>query len=159
MTTIAYDGVCVAADSRRCAGWEIVDDNATKVVVRHGRIYAQSGLGGMLDPLVEWHHSGADPKCVPSSSGSDGWGLLVVEIVDGRPVATYRCNEAPWPVAVPPPWSQGSGGNYATGAMCAGRTAAEAVAIAARRDIATGGRITEINIAEALGLEHRQAAE
>jgi hypothetical protein len=167
MTTIATDGKTIAADGQNTSGWEIVDLQYEKIRAVNGSVYATSGDAGMLDPLIAWSEAGAAAKDVPQKYG-DGWSFLVISR-EGRKLYTSGC---PYPTPVPKEFTLGSGGDYARGAMRAGKSPAEAVAIAIELDAASGGTIRVIDIAEVLGTTpvvvtlgfglgfgHREAAE
>jgi len=147
MTTIATDGITIAADGRRTDGHQIISDHVIKVVVRDGRIYAGTGASAMRDVLIAWHMAGADPALVPKLPEECACDLIVI---DAKGLAHYP-NAFPYPQMWPYPATFGSGSSYAMGALGAGRSPLEAVQIAARLDVYTGGVITVIDIATALG--------
>lgn len=149
MTTIATDGVTIAADSLSTMGHELSRHPATKIKVRDGRVYAYSGLTGMFDAIIEWHRTGANPKEVPPKNPQDTWTLLVC---DGKTVQLYH-SEAPYPVQLRPPIAIGGGAEFATGAMDAGATPAQAVELAIARVTHSGPPVQVVNIREALGLD------
>ena len=70
--------------------------------------------------------------------------MIVVDHDAAVWVVSYLC---PYPCRDNPPCAWGTGADYATGAMLAGKTAMEAVAIAAQRDIYTGGGVQFIDLA------------
>lgn len=150
MTTIAYDGTTIAADGLMLSGTERVATRIKKIRVSGGRIYALSGLAAMLEPLIKWHAEGADPGTVPKATGDNSWSMIVLE--HGKPLTLFTSG-----CQYPDEYSEGyffaigSGQDYALGAMHAGKSAREAVEIAAKIDTSTGGEIMEINIAETFG--------
>lgn len=146
MTTIATDGKTIAADGQIVASGERLFLDAKKIVVKHGRIYALAGVAAMLEPLIEWHNDGADPSCMPSAK-DNAWYLLVID--RDRSVGYYT-NECAYPTMMQYPTALGSGERFAMGAMLAGKSPREAVEIACKVDVNSGGTITEIDIALAL---------
>lgn len=142
MTVIATDGHSVAADSLMCYGTERAAQPAEKIIRRDGRIFAVSGIG-IPHVLIEWFQSGADPEKAPKLGNDGFWGLLVVE-ADGR--MSYLTSTMPYSQPAAPPFVLGSGGEYALGAMHAGATPAEAVAISCKLDVHCGGDIVVMYI-------------
>lgn len=157
MTTIAIKDGIIAADSLTTFGNERGLRPTKKIAVGKKAVYAVSGVGGMLDVLVDWHEAGADPRNMPVVGSGERWTLLVAR----RHCSPCLFNsEAPYPQWVDTPFAMGSGGDYALGAMDHGASAEEAVAIACVRDTASGLPIQSVNIAEALGVSPvREAAE
>lgn len=151
MTTIATDGVTIAADGRSTRGWEIVGRRERKIIVRGGLVFALGGCRGMMEPLISWWiDENSDPKKVPPcGDGEEGWCLLVMS-KDG---ASFMTNKVPYPDAIDVPFATGNGREYARGAMMAGADPRRAVEIACECDAASGGEIQVVNIAEALGLQ------
>jgi hypothetical protein len=158
MTTIAVDSKgFVAADGLITWGDDIVCRTADKLRVRHGRIYGLTGTGPLFEPLIKWHaEQEADPDKLPKVSGDNGWMLIIIE----RPglVSKYS-HTCPYVEAFEPPIAFGAGLDLAKGAMLFGASAEEAVELVAANTGHTGGRITVLNIAEALGLQRLEAAE
>jgi hypothetical protein len=140
MTTIACDGKTVAADDRLVndRGRICVYPEPKLRIVPEPRGDLIVGVSGtMVDALFEWWFDGADPSKKPAT---DGWALVVF-----RPTF-LECytHECPYPQRDGYPAAVGSGAGLALGAMLAGKTAREAVEIAAMRDVYTGGIITEL---------------
>lgn len=141
MTTIAWDGKTVAADSRASAG-NMIDAHAIVKLIRSGdTIYGKLGLNALGDPLIEWYESGANPKDIPSVKEGDAT-LLVFR--DGKCVA-YNTNQ-PYPEEQKSPNAWGTGGWLALAALCANASPEEAVNIAAKFDSATGGAVQVIDL-------------
>lgn len=147
MTTIATDGKTIAADGLACMGDEPIQRDAVKIVVNGGRLYALAGTQALFPALIEWHHAGAKPADAPAKTDGLRWSLLVA---DGPQSVVGYADHCPYADRVTFPFAFGSGQDFATGAMEAGATPAEAVAIACRRDIRSGGEIMVVDIAEAL---------
>lgn len=155
MTTIATDGKTIAADGRATRGWEIVADDVQKIFARNGCVYAFSGADGMYESLMAWHQSGHNPRDVPACTVDGGWSMLVIDWQGTR----RFINEAPYPCSVSQSYTMGSGRDFARAAMLCGKSPREAVEIAIRCDAASGGTITEIDIAEVLGTKLKEAVE
>jgi len=134
MTTIATDGRTMAGDGRgHCRGTVITDDDRKVTRLPDGRIVGCCGSHSDASVFIDWLENGGEhPKL------DEDFGALVlmktgaVEWYSGRPR----------PMTPQLPTAIGSGMDMAIGAMIAGRFPGEAVAIAAQRDIYTGGRIT-----------------
>ena len=157
MTTIAIDALGnIAADGRATCGNEISRDDVDKIILTHGRIYALAGAGALTAPLIAWHHAGADPTKLPICKDCN-WSLIVV---DDNGIYCYN-DRVPYAVAnaYEPPVAFGSGQDWALGAMLAGKSAKEAVEIACKVDINSGGKVMAVNIADTLAPKLKEAAE
>jgi hypothetical protein len=132
MTTIAWDGKTLAAD-RRMAGWM----TACKIFpLADGRVMAGAGYMDDLAEVAAWLNSGADDRDEPSIDHDDDFFLL-----DGG-----KCYWLTMPFLRPLPVQEGyaaigSGAPYALAAMACGKTAVEAVEIAAMFDPHTGNGV------------------
>lgn len=151
MTTIAADSRSVCSDSRRAMGSEIVDNASTKIVAKHGHVFAFTGQYGLLQPAITWFLEGADPAKFPNH-GKDIEGRLLVFNHDH--VMSYSTG-MPYGEPFPYPQAFGSGAAYALGAMYAGKNAREAIEIASKLCAYTGGPIQELAIPQ----EMKEAAE
>lgn len=132
MTTIATDGKSMAGDSQTTGG-NILCRHAPKVFkAKDGRVF------GCCGPVVDclkfeaWMaSSGESPKL------SEGFEALVlaldgsVDWIDRELIAVRHIV----------PFAIGSGAEIAIGALLAGKSPAEAVKIAAQRDVKTGGEV------------------
>lgn len=149
MTTIATDGVTIAADGLRCSGDEPLSYAERKLVVDSGVIYAFMGDFAAMPAAIAWHKAGADPREAPRHwDGPDGgWTLIVIE--RGPKCTLYR-SRLPYPDPHPFPQAFGSGCNFAMGALLAGASPRNAIEVASRLNVYTGGEIQVVNIAEAL---------
>ena len=141
MTTIAYDGKTIASDKRQCIGTTPMSVTKIFKVSKNKRwkVVGASGNAFRVNPIIEYILG--QTKKAPEQYDEPGDILLIDKenklwIMNGRQVAV----EAPVPFAI------GSGADYALGAMAAGKTASEAVAIAATLDINTGDGVDEIVI-------------
>lgn len=148
MTTIATDGVTIAADGRQCMASEVINDNARKIIVRSGHIFACAGSVPMTRAAIDWFLGGAVPSEVPKAEGQD-WALVVIG-QDRRMIRfTDKCA---YPDEFPYPQGFGSGSEYAQAAVLCGKTPKEAIQLIIdhKLDTGTGGTVMEVNIDEAL---------
>lgn len=155
MTTIATDGVTIAADGLGVSGSERVATSLKKLKVQHGRIYGLTGMSQILEEVIYWHNRGADPAHEFKGLKDPDWLLIVVD----RYGLTSYSDMSLYPNSFHYPQAFGSGASYAVAAMHLGHSPAEAVKVASKLDVYTGGEIQVINIAEALGISTLEAAE
>jgi hypothetical protein len=156
MTTIATDGVTVASDSMRVCGHEIIDLSTKKIKVRGGYVFAFTGDFGIFEPAIEWFLAGHEADRAPKPIKDGNWRLLVFHHDRLMGYTDTMPYGEPWPY----PQAFGSGAEYAMAAMHLGKSPSEAVELAARFNVYTGGPIQVVNIAEALGLQTvKEAAE
>jgi hypothetical protein len=147
MTTVAWDGKTLASESRATRGHEIAPWAEQKLFVREGKVYASAGEGNLTEPLMTWHAAGGDIDKAPKGDPETGWTLLVI----GHDGAYIYTSSSPYPYKITSPYAMGSGKQFALGALHAGKSAKEAVEIACRLDVWSGGEIQVVDIAEALG--------
>ena len=149
MTTIAFDGRFLAADRRVTQNSEITTWACQKLDVSGDPLTAFASTGMIIEgwraALIEWWLAGRAPGDMPPHGGdAKDIGNLIAIGTDGAAwVVSYLC---PYPHRDEAPCAWGSGADYATGAMLAGKSAMEAVAIAAQRDAYTGGGVQFIDI-------------
>ena len=136
MTTIAYDGKTIAADSRATIGNHISPGNHQKIhELAGGSLYAFCGvvsdglkmlafLTDDLDEMPTWK-PGRTTAIIVNKKGT-------LRIYEGTGI---------WMIQKSKLYAMGSGDAYAYGAMAAGATAAQAVKIASRFDSCTGGTV------------------
>lgn len=139
MTTIAYRDGVLAADTlvSTNSGWR---DGSMSKVVRRGRLLAAAcGNTGCMQVFLDWVRAGCraePPRMDENTEGAifmpDGL-IIVFEQPGATPIRT-------------PFYAMGSGARFAIGAMEAGAGAVEAVAIACRRDTASGGRVQKLQV-------------
>lgn len=149
MTTIATDGVTIAADGLSSIGGEVNGLSEQKIVIEGGLIYALSGTIALRAALIAWHQGGAKPADVPGMQDAD-WTLLVI----GRNGLAYFTAKCAYPCKANAPFAIGSGADYASALMHAGFSPKNAIRliIDKRLDVYTGGDIQVIDIKQALGL-------
>lgn len=142
MTTIAYDGRYVAADSQVCFGACRGAKSVQKIKVRGSVAYACTGHGALFDPMIVWFEMGAKPEDKPKVSDDKNACLLVFS--DGK-CRAYK-SDLPYPEELFGPDAWGSGAEYAIGAMRAGASAEHAVRIAIECDVYSGGPTQVIDL-------------
>jgi len=148
MTTIATDGHQIVADTLQVWGTERSLRPATKMIVRNKTIYALSGTYGLLNDLIEWVEAGARQKDVPFADLDWQWTMLVLRqgsIWQASSELPGLLQEGGFPFAI------GSGSEFALGAMHAGATPLEAIRIASKLDIYTGGPLDVLWVEQVTG--------
>jgi len=139
MTTIAWDGVIVASDSRMVTG-DYCCPGEKKKIKRVGEwLYAISGYGAWFDAWISWHQDGCDPRNTPPCVIPEGSTGNFLAFKNGE---CWHCTKGlPYMQELKAPDAWGSGYQYAIGAMLAGANAARAVEIAIMADINSGGPV------------------
>ena len=136
MTTITWDGKTLAADSRVTAGGSLVAETAVKIKKIDNKLVGAAGVPAQCEEFFEFVKSGEKPEQLPE----DFQGVIVyknkrIEYYDSN----YSCTLCKGLFSI------GSGEEYAYGAMSAGASAKEAIKIAMKKDLATGGKIIELS--------------
>lgn len=134
MTTIAWDGRFLAADTLGMVGEHRHQNPVNKLVVQAGNVYACAGVFALFRPFIDWHRDGADARLYP---GRDG--VILIALHHGAP--EVFCNDTPYPQPVDLIDAWGTGCEFAIGAMLGGKTAPEAVAIAIQANQSSGGNV------------------
>jgi len=142
MTTIAYDGRYLAADTMASAGNTRLPGRFGKIHICGDVVYAHSGNLAYSQPLIAWHANGARDSAWPVARDNCENVLVVAW---STTVTTYE-RDIPYAGAVLGPEAWGSGAKVAMGAMAAGMTAQEAVAVAMELDICTGGTVEWVDL-------------
>lgn len=149
MTTICVTGAHLAWDSRLVLGSTIDKLQCEKVVQRPGALFAFAGNTDLQAAVIAWWEGGFETElphpyhqndtptwdCMRVTHGPDG---IVCEQISAHMAR---------PVRVGLPAAIGSGCDYALGALDAGLGAGGAVAVAAGRDIYTGGVCQVLDLA------------
>lgn len=130
MTTIAYDGRCLAADrNTTCSG--SVFRSGPKIEKVKGGYVACCGNVAQIRHFLRWYRDGMKGK-VPNLDDCEA-----IMVVNGE-VSVWLGGEQQ-PCANDEKLANGSGWKWALAAMDHGKNALEAVEYAATRDNATGG--------------------
>lgn len=150
MTTIAYDGYVLAADTMSQSSF--IDQVPFRKIRTFSDCWiAGAGTVGAILQWVDWYRSGADKDDYPYErlNGEDSLGgIFVVSRKTGKlevwgPSHPYACVEASYGVN-----ALGSGEHFAMGAMLAGANAIEAVKVASKLDPGTGGKVRHVVVRE-----------
>jgi len=134
MTTIATDGDTMAGDGMIASDGVVFHRGFVKVrQLPDGRIVGVCGSAYDIEPFSAWLVEGGDKPEL-----SDAFEALVLD-----PTGECRCYSGDCTSIVEElPTACGSGRQIALGAMEVGATPGEAVEIASRRSLGTGGKIT-----------------
>lgn len=150
MTTIAYDGKTIAADSLCSQGQERVPQPVQKIHVRDTmagpRIFAFSGAVSMERAVIEWVNAGGDPEKQPGPGQGCEYEMIVID----RDGARSYTQHSPYPFDIDAPYCVGSGNKYAIAALTLGHSASVAVEVATRLDLYSGGHTQVVDVAAAL---------
>lgn len=140
MTTIAYKDGVIAYDSRQTQGTRIADDDREKLEVVNGVKFVLTGAISDFPSLIDCYFG------IAKSGPIDAGGL----VVDDRSIWVIgHCDESGfWKEAHSHavPFATGSGAAHAITAMDMGGDAELAIAMAAKRDTGTGGRVRSFRI-------------
>lgn len=135
MTTICWDGETLAADSQSTTG--STRGKAVKIAKnKAGFLVAGAGEFAVVKHWMRWVLNGMLVDDQPQTAAKSD-----IVIIEPRGRAVMFCGNA---ISQPLPrkqWAWGSGSDYALGAMAMGADARQAVAVARKLDIYTGGRI------------------
>src|SRR4051794_29428634 len=139
MTTIAWDGTSLAGDRRgNSAGMAY---EMTKVRrAADGRLLAFCGDIGVGVLMLDWLERGG-PR--PAQQDTDRWVTLLE--IDASGACWCHGRDARWQIEQPF-FAVGSGRDFALAAMALGRSALEAVELAARFDTSTGNGIDVLRL-------------
>ncbi len=135
MTTIAYDGRYLAADGRRTKGGMVVDDNRKKLDKVNGTVCVATGLSGDVKKMIGAIANGI----MPDTQYIDADAIYIEG--DSLPMVCGYSDYELWSSEIESTLALGAGNGLAYAAMDLGKNAMEAVAIAAKRDLYTGGTI------------------
>lgn len=145
MTTIAYRGGVLAADTAYSNSW-VVDGRSPKIVrLPDGRLGAATGDASFMGLWLRWCEGGCDGERPAPGLDKDGetrdTAILVeldgsLTVYEGRGSFNYR----------PEYIAFGSGRGVALGAMWAGATAEQAVRAAIEHDTHTRGSVTVLEL-------------
>lgn len=151
MTTIAYKDGVIAYDSRITRDTEIVYDDFQKCQEEKGVKFIFAGKTSHYPRLVAAYFGAAESRDLQCSA-------IVVD-ADGLWYAGNDAEDGFWksPLIGDKPYAIGSGGLHALTAMDMGATAAEAVEMAKKRDMCTGGQVRTLIIEKGMADEKTTA--
>ncbi len=135
------DGKTVATDSQGTVGTERQPGEFVKVVGDEHSLFCFSGAFAMFDPLVKWYREGCLANATPRADPDYSYCLWVFDVDLPHPLRFVNVHQSPYPSPLFTPCAMGSGGDYALGAVYAGATLEQAVNIAAKLDVYTGGPV------------------
>lgn len=138
MTTVAWDGETLASDSQ-VQDHHICPDPYQKLYRVGGAIIGCAGSVTEWTQAVEWLRAGASPEFKPKLTDIS---LLLVR-ANGR--AFYLEGDLV-PMRAGKLAAVGTGSGFALAAMLAGASAPEAVRIACRLDVGSGGRVQTLRL-------------
>jgi hypothetical protein len=139
MTTIAYDGHTLVVDSMSSADHLMVSRTRQKMWGATGEFLCvvMAGQCSHYTAILNWLKDGA---------GADGWkdwDAVAWAVTKDKQVLRFTCG---YPEEVSGPDADGSGAELALGAMSAGASAFQALEIASKYDLYTGGTINAFEI-------------
>ena len=145
MTTIAWDGQFVAADSLQGGSDYDSPVPATKLIIRDQRVYAICGYFAWFQAWIDWHENGAHPEKTPVCKLQQPDTTFIV--FEGGGCFTFD-HHMPYADLSHPGEAFGSGRKFAMGAMAAGANAEQAVQVAVKLDPHSGGPVRVIDLHE-----------
>ena len=141
MTTFAYKNGFLAADTLITYGNGRLGHMSKIVKNDKGWLFAASGTIDGVKKILDWGRRGYIDRGIPNIEGTDGF---VVE-PDGQTYSLVKGELVPF-LITGKGYAEGTGGNYAEGAMEAGASAKQAVEIAMIYDTKTGGTIEVLKL-------------
>lgn len=144
MTTIAWDGKTLAADRR--VNFGTASFATTQKIYRRkdGALIGGIGGTGICSEYIRWFLAGEKGKTSPKLRDADGKDTIMI-IVYPSGKLEMRDDDGRYEITADKT-AIGSGGEVALGALMAGATALEAVAIAAKVDGYTGPEIDVLEL-------------
>lgn len=139
MTTLAWDGKTLAADSRATSSG--MPYKAVKIfMLADGSLFAGSGEYGQVHAVKAWLENADADTQKPKTDDFAGFFVTAAGEV-------FRLEESLIRLPVYEPFhAMGSGRDFAMAAMHCGKSAREAVEIAALYDVFTGGDVMAFDI-------------
>lgn len=134
MTTVAWDGRTLAADTHSQTSVNLKVHKLHRLA--NGALFAAAGSVQEILAVLGWLNGGEKPADL-----QDFEGLIITK--HGADRLGERLMSVP---SLEPFCAIGSGAHFALAAMACGKTAVEAVRIAARFDPGTGGRVESITL-------------
>jgi hypothetical protein len=148
MTTIAWDGTSLAGDRRSTADGLCRRVRPKISRTPDGRLIGLSGASGRCAAMREWLTLPASERGKqPAFQGREDQAVVALEVL---PDGTLLFHSVDGAVAIEEPFDAvGSGADFALGAMACGKSAADAVRIAARFDAGTDDSIDVLTLRDA----------
>lgn len=153
MTTIAFDGRFLAADTRGMMGESTLCLHPCRKLDISVDLPIAYAVTGRITPELRarligwWETGGAVEHIPPHGNDSDNVGSFIIVRAprDLPPIVRQLSYNHKYPCMQSAPCGWGSGADFAIGAMEAGLTAMAAVAIAMKHDAHTGGVVEFID--------------
>jgi ATP-dependent protease HslVU (ClpYQ) peptidase subunit len=141
MTTIAWDGFVLAADSQITNGAHRFGYGDKLHKLNDGSYLAAAGAQDFIYAVIDWLNGGEKPE----AKDDEGFiGIIIGTDADGYTFATeLSAKLRKWPACIP--WAGGSGEAFALAAMKCGKDAVSAVHIACDMDIYSGGKVNSVH--------------
>lgn len=133
MSTIAWDGVTMAAEGRAIESGTIVASNDKKIRIVNGSVVGTAGEAAGGIEFCEFIEDGEWRTKASTATAM---------VIDGARGRLYEGVRHAQPIK--PPYAIGSGAGFALAAMMAGADAVQAVKIACKLDPYSGGRIMKV---------------
>lgn len=143
MTTVAWDGRTLAADKQTTFGG--LRATTTKVHRINGNLIACAGIAAQIAEFLVWFEAGAKPADMPASQRDTDKSVDALVVRPDGAVVQYGNTPHPIPIE-DRQFAIGSGRDYALAAMYLGKTAREAVEVAAVFDPSTGNGVDELTL-------------
>lgn len=147
MSVIAWDGVTLAADTQ--SSNQNLFRRVTKIWRHEDMLIAGAGAATTIQAIRNWVLGGCEPKDWPSDyiTKDDNTAVWIIN-KSGR-IAVFE--GTPYPIPFEDKiFADGSGRDFALGAMAMGAGAHEAVTVACKYDIYCGGHIDTLTFGEEL---------
>lgn len=143
MTTIAFSGGIVAADSRIMRAGRASPEHAEKVWrLEHGGVGAAVGSLWSVEEFHEWLNRGQKAWEKPKLEDD----TIVIEFLRGGAILEYTKEGRVRTNPTRGFYAWGSGADYAYGALAMGASAVRAVNVAIEFDPSTGGEVQWLKV-------------
>lgn len=141
MTTIAFDGVSICADTLVSSDG-VRMGHAEKIIKTKNGVVACSGDMATCAKIVDWIGKGASKKRLPALTSDEDFNVLWID----KKKRAWHIETSLVPFRACVPCAEGSGSDFALAAMTAGMNARKAVELAIKLDCYSGGEIQEVKI-------------
>jgi hypothetical protein len=134
---LAWDGRTLAADRLSCHA--NLKQSGRKIHDCGDFVYAQCGAVYETNAIRRWLAAGAPTDARPTLDGEGSWGIVVRKETAGKLVYLVQGKQPELCPVREKFVADGSGRDFALAAMYLGKTAREAIVVAAHFDVYTGG--------------------
>lgn len=152
MTVIAYKDGVIAADTLVSGGSTVFGETTKIFKSREGHIVGCAGLTAAYPLAKRWVDKGCDMSAIPNfaehlggDASSDGCSVALIVVEPEGQVLSVDCYGNAFPVRGPF-FAEGSGAQFALGAMAVGANAIQAVQAAISRSNTCGGQIQYVEL-------------